>query len=290
VAVILWWMSISDTLIDILDVPPREVRSDEAQSFATYKNYLLSLSKFILAHYGDEPACFASMHSRCSDDKLETPARNQKLTSGDEAAIRKSLFNCWHTELVLRLPTKTPDLIRYANHWSPVQAYYAIYLCLRAYLRSSGDGVADTHATTLKTISFQLEQRKLLLPFWNVVCSGGSGDASLKDVEYRNLPSGIRVRAISSLSNPRVQDFWHWLAMMLRTTRSRHLKLRLEDKNTRKKFATKTGTPRQSYSAAQRKEVCASIPATSIFDFLLISSRATSSPGCSSNMARTRND
>jgi len=165
-AVILWWMSISDTLIDILDVPPREVRSDEAQSFATYKNYLLSLSKFILAHYGDEPACFASMHSRCLEDKLETPARNHKLMSGDETAIRKSLFNCWHTELVLRLPTKTPDLIRYANHWSPVQAYYAIYLCLRAYLRSYGDGVADTHATTLKTISFQLEQRKLLLPFW----------------------------------------------------------------------------------------------------------------------------
>jgi len=199
--------------------------------------------------------------------QIGTPSQNHKLTSGDEDVIRKSLFNCWHTELVLRLPTKTPDLIRYANHWSPVQAYYAIYLCLRAYLRSSGDGVADTHATTLRTISSQLEQRNLLLPFWSVVCSGGSGDANLKNVEYRNLPPGITVRMISSLSTPRVEDFWHWLAMMLRTTRSRNLKSKLEDKNTRKKYATKGGKPRQSYNATQRKEVCASIPATSIFDF-----------------------
>jgi len=207
------------------------------------------------------------MRSRSLAYGVETPARNHKLKSGDEDAIRKSLFNCWHTELVLRLPTKTPDLIGYANHWSPVQAYYAIYLCLRAYLRSSGESAADTHVTTLKTISSQLEQRSLLLPFWNVVCFGGSGDANLKNVQYRNLPSSTTIRTISPLANPRSEDFWHWLAMMLRTTRSRHLKSKLEDKNTRKKYATKDGRPRQSYTAAQRKEVCASIPATSIFDF-----------------------
>src|SRR5262249_23221014 len=96
---------------------------------------------------------------------------------------------------------------------------------------------------------------------------GGSGDANLRNVQYRNMPSGIKVRAISTLSNPRVEDFWHWLAMMLRTTRSRHLTSKLEDRNTRKKYATKSGKPRRSYSATQRKDICAAIPATSIFDF-----------------------
>jgi len=40
-------MSESEFLTDILDAPPIEAKADEAQTFATYKNYLLSLSKFI---------------------------------------------------------------------------------------------------------------------------------------------------------------------------------------------------------------------------------------------------
>jgi len=71
-------MSELEFLTDILDVPPIEAKSDEAQTFATYKNYLLSLSKFIMAQYGDEPACFASLQSQCSAHKLE---RRHKTTS-----------------------------------------------------------------------------------------------------------------------------------------------------------------------------------------------------------------
>jgi hypothetical protein len=107
----------------------------------------------------------------------------------------------------------------------------------------------------------------LLLPFWNVTCSGGSGNATMAGVAYDSMPPHITVRKISPLSSPQVSDFWHWLAMMLRTTRSRQLQSKLGDKNTGKKYPTKAGKPRRIYSAVQRKEVCGSIPATSIFDF-----------------------
>jgi len=71
-------MSESEFLTDVLDVSPIEANADEAQTFATYKNYLPSLPKFIVAQYGDEPACFASMQSRCCAHKLETPSQNHK--------------------------------------------------------------------------------------------------------------------------------------------------------------------------------------------------------------------
>lgn len=53
--------------------------------------------------------------------------------------IKKLLFNSWNTEIVLALPASiSTEFIKYANHWSPVQAYYALYLALQAYFRSIG--------------------------------------------------------------------------------------------------------------------------------------------------------
>jgi hypothetical protein len=41
------------------DSPTVETGGDEAQKFATYWTYLLSLSKFIKAEYAAEPRCFS---------------------------------------------------------------------------------------------------------------------------------------------------------------------------------------------------------------------------------------
>jgi hypothetical protein len=196
---------------------------------------------------------------------LERPARNTSLTTDDEKIIQKCLFNAWNTELVLRLPSYiTKDLVKYSNHWAPVQAYYAIYLCLQAYFRSSKDPNVDTHASALRTIASQLRQRKLLLPFWSVICHGTPPHS----VHYKNLPPDKSVGKISTLSNVRQADFWDWYGMALRTTRERQLKNKLAEKAVQLKYRTPKGTARRSFTAEMKEEVCTTMPPTTVFDFL----------------------
>lgn len=248
----------------VLEVPDFLDRSDETRAFTTYKNYWLSLAQFIASEYGNEQNCFREIRGKCESLRLEIPQRNTNLSAADEEIVRNSLFNCWNTELVLRLPGLPPQLHRYSNHWAPVQAYYAIYLCLRAYLKSSGNSNRDSHASGLRELAHQLRDRQLMPPFWNVTSSGETG---ISRAAYRNLPDGIRVSNVSSISIPSLATFWNRYAMLLRTTRERQLEARLEEKTTQMKYATKGGKPRKRFSVAQKNQICSELPSTTIFDF-----------------------
>jgi hypothetical protein len=247
--------------INLLDLPELE-QPEEFFPFETYKNYLQSLSVYIKMHFGAAPNCFDKLKTKCIQRGIFSGVQTTTLPAGTLEKIKKLLFNAWNTELVLALPASiSAEFIKFANHWSPVQAYYALYLALQAYFRSIGmQAPPRDHAASLNTISAQI---CVFPPFWNVCCSG---EPTLKGAQYPNIPSGVVVKDISPLTTPAPQEFWDWYGMLLRTTRKRQFEKKLRDSG--RQFKTKGGRPRKRFTAQQKRQVLAALRPTTVFDFL----------------------
>lgn len=238
---------------------------EEFFPFETYKNYLQSLSLYIATHYGSGANCFSALRETCIQHGVLAGAQKLAHDTGRLEEIKKLLFNAWSTELVLALPsTISAEFVKYANHWSPVQAYYAVYLALQAYFRSIPLAPPPRdHSGSLRTISARIKGGNVFPPFWNVCCEG---EPRLVAANYINLPSGISVVQINPLTTPALNDFWSRYAMMLRTTRQKQFDKKL--KEAAKQFKTKEGKPRKRFRPQQKAAVLSGVHATTIFDFL----------------------
>ena len=88
-----------------------------------------------------------------------------KVSLTDKGA--QSLRNGWNTELLLAMQLDSPELIQPANHWAPVQAYYAVQGVSLAWFRLSGANAGPTtHAAQRKEIGeLFLKHRAIPYPF-----------------------------------------------------------------------------------------------------------------------------
>ena len=249
--------------LGVLQLPEIE-QPEEFFSFETYKNYLQSLKLYVTRRYGIPPACFAAMKATSTCQGIlsgKHPGLPPGIKTDD---IKKLLFNAWNTELVLVLPaTISPDFVKYANHWSPVQAYYAVYLALQAYFRSSLEQTPKDHAATMNCVAEQIRSHNLFPPFWNVICEGAPTPQGAK---YTDLPAGITIKQINPLTTPAANDFWDWYGMLLRTTRKRQFEKKLKEAGNQ--FRTKKGTRRKRFTPQHKAQVLATLRPTTLFDFL----------------------
>jgi len=147
--------------------------------FATYKNYLLAIS-YLLDDYG-------SIRS-----KLKDVQQKQNL---DLLKIKSLLMNSWNSELLLNFPSLfNEDFLKFSNHWSPVQSYYAIYLACRALIVAKSFQAKGDHATTLEIIVSNFIQMEKLFPYpWNILFDARG---------YKNTPNGITPTTTNPLENP----------------------------------------------------------------------------------------
>jgi hypothetical protein len=197
--------------------PLTDVQVDARFSFKVYLNYLVALSDYV-------------GHAPHQDDALpreiaasEAFSKLQGKPGVDLHELGRLLRIGWFSELQLLLPSEFPESVTYANHWAPVQAYYAVYLAIRAYLHASGQIIPHVHASTLKAIAREIHQRQGLFPLpWRVLCVG---NPESKFPECVGLPTGARIEKISPLSSPRGLgfSFWSSLVLLLKTTRERQL-------------------------------------------------------------------
>ncbi len=84
-------------------------------------------------------------------------------------AIRRSLANAWGTELLLALSREyatEDELVRIANNWGAVQAYYVAYHAFQAYLVANGETRPESHAKTQAMFADRWAQRPLQMPPW----------------------------------------------------------------------------------------------------------------------------
>ena len=244
--------------------PPEFEQPDEFFHFETYKNYISGLALYINECYGGSPDCFPRLKAAVVRQQV-LPQISPIVVSGDFLEeIKKLLFNAWNTELVLVLPSSiSREFTKCANHWSPVQAYYSIYLALQAYFRSCRLTPPKDHSAALSTIATHIRNQDLFPPFWNVCCDGEPTSASAR---YLKLPNGVSISQISPLTTPRAQDFWDRYGMLLRTTRQRQFEKKLKESG--KQFRTKRGKPRKRFSPIHKAQVLDGLRPTTVFDFL----------------------
>ena len=100
----------------------------EAGSFTTHANYLRALaSEAGLSAIGSEARGLASLSKRVSACPTML---NKRPVQVDKDQVRRSLTNAWGTELLLSLTGRfslDDEVLRIANNWAVVQAYYVVY-------------------------------------------------------------------------------------------------------------------------------------------------------------------
>ncbi len=218
--------------------------------FSTYKNYLLGLSYFMDLEYPDDRNIYSSIPSLLSIRNMDT------------SHIRRLLFNCWSSETLLNLPRFLDvDFIKFSNHWSPVQSYYAMYLAVRALIVSRNISARGDHTTTLNVcVSNFINNQRIFPGPWSYLNGLGGNDLNFPDdftkldLSIQQNPYFFRTDRNLLLSN---------YSLFLKTTRDRLFEEKIE--------IWKSNNPthhgqRLRLPPGKRKEIDQSTRATSFLD------------------------
>jgi hypothetical protein len=222
-------------------------QQEELHRFTTYLNYLKAISLFFNRD-PDPPRLLEVVDSHAF-------RRLQGGRCPDPQRVRQLLRNAWCTEIQLGVAAKQEDLLGYSNHWAPVQLYYAVYLALRALFLAENRTIPNDHAATLNGIAEMIRVHPDLFPQpWKTLCIGDPNGPSMG---YLNLPQGVFVDNISTLSNPGFTPFWDYYCLLIKTSRERQGIKPIEEWKRRNR--------RRNIPRAKRTEVMNNLPPTSFF-------------------------
>jgi len=224
--------------------------SPETLSFKTYKNYLITLSSLIEINYDENPLIKLKI---LMEKKLSKGIERKKGVNLEK--IRSLLINSWHTELNFLLPMKIGgDFTRYSIHWAPVQAYYSIYLSLRALMESCNNPISNTHRATLSAISNWIIERDVIPYPWSCSCT------NMENPKYGGFKE--KIEYVNPLCIPNSTNLEHSYAMFLRTTR----KIKFEKRKSEIKLKTKRDKIKKRFTKQDKKKIEAGLHATTFFD------------------------
>jgi hypothetical protein len=229
-----------------------------SRRFTVHRNYLTSVRLFLETIYGTDTILPLGLLR--AQRQLPAFRRINRRSLSSEREFRRLLAISWASELQLRLAAVGGDaFLRYSNAWAPVQAYYAVYMSVQAWLVTVGmSGLLDDHTRTLRSTVSHLLRRRLLPHPWDVSCEGSP---ELRERVIKGLPSNADPDAhIELLANPTLADFYPRFAKMLETTRDLRLK------RLRKEWLRRTNRTRMLQ--AEKREMAAQLHPTTLFDYL----------------------
>jgi len=151
---------------------PTDEEEDRSRRFTVHKNYLRALEMFLQSQYAS--GWGLSFELLRAQRALPAFRRINRRIGFPESELRRLLSISWASELQLRLGAVGGEaFLRYSNAWAPVQAYYAVYMSIHAWLLTAGmGGLRDDHTRTLRTAVSHLVGRRLLPHPWTVTCLG----------------------------------------------------------------------------------------------------------------------
>lgn len=152
-------------------------------AFLTHANYI----RAIAAEGGSR---LVGSHEKALEDLAHRvaalPSLSDARPSGVDAnQVRRSLTNAWGTELLLALSGRyvlEDEVVRLANNWAVVQAYYSLYHATQALVVAKGFPRPDSHPKTQNQYANLWIDRPLDLSPW-ALGAGPSGS-------WRNCPGG----------------------------------------------------------------------------------------------------
>ena len=237
---------------------PSEEEQDRISRFTVHRHYLTNIEVMLEAVYGVGDAQPLAMVAE--QRTLPAFGRIQRRRLEDVAELRRLLGISWGAELQLRLGTVAGNaFLRYSNAWAPVQAYYAVYMSIHAWLVTIGmGGLIDDHTSTLRTVASHLVRRGLLPYPFLISCTG---HPKLHERQIHGLPAGADSDVhIELLAAPSVADFHPRYAKMLDTTRSARLE------RGRREWLARNG--RKRMPTVEQRAMASRLHPTSVFDYL----------------------
>ncbi len=237
---------------------PTDEEEERSRRFTVHRNYLGSIELFLGANYGhgDDQA----RNLVAAQRGLPAFGRIQRRPITDVAELRRLLAISWASEMQLRLANVGGDaFLRYSNAWAPVQAYYAVYMSIHAWLVTAGmGGLIDDHTSTLRSVVALVAERNLLPHPFDVTCSGCP---ELHQRQIIGTPPQANIDDhFENLAGPTMNDFYPRFSKMLETTRD----LRLA--RLRKEWLRRNN--RKNMKASEKRAVAGRLHSTSVFDYL----------------------
>ena len=234
--------------------------SDEEMAFHTFRNYLEATCNLASYLYPHPNGLLAGV----ADAVKSRPWRGQPAgTKTLSPRAGQILRNAWATEVLLNAPrTLGDDLVTFANLWTPVQAYYAVFNGITALSHVMTANPPHGHVRLLSWAATAAGGAQApFVPPWTARVSGAPGAWT-----YQDLGPGPINEHISNLVAPHVANAPSLLAMGLRTTRKTQIEEHRE--SWKKGLTTVAGKPRANLPTAVLMTRAAGMRPTTLFDLL----------------------
>jgi hypothetical protein len=234
--------------------------SAEEMAFHTFRNYLEATCVWASDLHPHPDGLLPGV----ADAVKARSWRNQRgATRTLSARAGQLLRNAWATEVLLNAPrTLGDDLVTFANLWTPVQAYYAVFNGITALAHVATASPPHGHVRLLSWAATAAggPQAPFVTP-WTARVGGAPGAWT-----YHDLGPGRVNEKISNLVAPTVANAPSLLAMGLRTTR----RDQIEDHRDgwKKGLTTAAGKPRENLPRAVLLKKSGEMRATTLFDLL----------------------
>ena len=145
------------------------VVTKEEGAFLTHANYLRAIaSEAGLTLVSTEKKALARVAARVSNSRSISDSGSRSI---DHDQVKRSLANAWGTELLLALSGRhavDDEIVRLANNWAVVQAYYVMYHATQALAVAKGFPRPDSHPKTQNQYASFWIKRSLDLSPWTL--------------------------------------------------------------------------------------------------------------------------
>lgn len=234
--------------------------SAEEMAFHTFRNYLEATCAWARDLYPDPDGLLAGVAGAV---KARTWCKQPAGTKTLSGRAGQFLRNGWATEVLLNAPrTLGDDLVTFANLWTPVQAYYAVFNGITALSHVVTTNPPHGHVRLLSWAATAAgsPQAPFVTP-WTARVGGAPGSWTYHDLG----PYPINEK-ISNLVAPSVSNAPSLLAMGLRTTRSTQIEEHRD--GWLKGLTTTAGKPRVNLPRAELLRRAGTMRPTTLFDLL----------------------
>jgi len=192
----------------------RASRQDDAGIvFKTHANYLrafATLAAGSIHNRADE------IYDRCATRIERSGCLPTKQLAAGLEQVQTSLQHAWGTELLMSLSTRISnedELVRLANTWLAVQAYYCIYHGTQAVVVAGGHQRPISHPKTQQHFCNVWGSRDISVEPWTLLATANG---------LRNLPGGVEIdRDVKPLRLFEPTAAWSLACKALETTRKK---------------------------------------------------------------------
>jgi hypothetical protein len=234
--------------------------SAEEMAFRTFRNYLEATCAWARELYPSPDGLNAGVAAEVKSRSWRKEPSGTKVLSPRAGQM---LRNAWATEVLLNAPrTLGDDLVTFANLWTPVQAYYAVFNGITALSHIVTANPPHGHVRLLSwaATAAASPNAPFVMP-WTARVGGVPGAWA-----YHDLGSDPINEKISNLVVPGVANAPSLLAMGLRTTRGDQIEEHRP--GWLKGLTTTAGKQRANLPRAELLRRAAAMRPTTLFDLL----------------------